>query len=103
MAFSRRKDIGTAQRMRNLILVLLLVCTVGCTAEQPYRDSTNRGRTVADMQIDGAICQTVLPSPAKQVPSLCPACDLIDSAATKIKRQRIFDSCMKTRGWAVAR
>ncbi len=103
MAFSPRKDSGTARQMRNPVLALLLVCVVGCTTQQPYRDSTNRGRTVADMQIDGAICQTVLPSPAKQVPSLCPACDLIDSAAAKIKRQRIFDNCMKSRGWAVTR
>lgn len=90
--------------MRKPALALLLVCVVGCTAQQAYRDTTNRGRTVADMQIDGAICQTALPSQAaKQAPTLCPASDLIDSAATKIKRQRIFDSCMNAHGWAIAR
>jgi hypothetical protein len=34
---------------------------------------------------------------------LCPACDLIDSAEVKIKRQRIFDNCMKSRGWEAVR
>jgi hypothetical protein len=90
--------------MRMWTFALFFICLVGCTTQQPYRDATKSGRTVADMQIDGAICQAVLPNqPAKQAPSLCPACDLVDSAATKIKRQRIFDNCMKAHGWEVAR
>lgn len=90
--------------MRKTFSALLFIFAAGCAAEQPYRDATNQGRTVSDMQIDGAICQTVLPSlPEKQAPSLCPACDLFDAAATKIKRQRVFDNCMKARGWDAAR
>jgi hypothetical protein len=104
VVFSGPKNIGTAQRMRKPALALLFLCAVGCTTLQPFRDATGRGRTVEDMQIDGAICQTVLPNPpAKQASSLCPACDLLDSAATKVKRKRIFDNCMKAHGWSAAR
>jgi len=57
-----------------------------------------------DMQAAGAICQTVLPSPTPpKPPTLCPACDLIESAETKIKRQRLFDNCMRAHGWEAAR
>jgi hypothetical protein len=58
------------------------------------------------MQIDGAICQTVLPSPApatRRRRRSVPACAAIESIAEKIKRQRLFDNCMKSRGWEVAR
>jgi len=91
--------------MRKPALALLLVCAVGCTTQQPYRDATSRGRTVTDMQIDGAICQTVLPSaPAgKSPPPLCPACAAVESISTQIKRQRLFDNCMHAHGWEVAR
>jgi hypothetical protein len=90
--------------MRILILAVLAIGLVGCAAAQPYRDATNRGRTIADMQIDGAICQTVLPSPpAQKPPTLCPTCDAIDSLSIQIKRQRLFDGCMSMHGWAAAR
>jgi hypothetical protein len=57
-----------------------------------------------EMQANGAICQTVLPGlPPPKPPTLCPARDLIDSAAAKIKRQRLLDNCMRFRGWEVAR
>jgi len=92
--------------MRKVTVALFLLWVAGCTTQQPYRDATNRGRTVADMQIDGAICQTVLPNPAPATqapPPLCQACAAIESIAAKIKRQRIFDKCMKSRGGQVAR
>jgi hypothetical protein len=90
--------------MRKSISVLFFLCVAACAAQQPYRDATNRGRTTQDMQADGAICQTVLPSPTPpKPPTLCPACDLIESAEAKIKRQRLFDNCMRSRGWEVAR
>jgi hypothetical protein len=90
--------------MRKLALAILLIGTVGCATQQPYRDATNRGRSVTDMQIDGAICQTVLPGPpAAKSPPLCPACAAVDSISTSIKRQRVFDNCMKSHGWEAAR
>lgn len=90
--------------MRILIVTVLSVGLVGCAAPQPYRDATNRGRTITDMQIDGAICQTFLPSPpAKKPPTLCPTCDAINSLSTQVKRQRLFGRCMSEHGWAAAR
>jgi hypothetical protein len=91
--------------MRKSISALLVACVVGCAAQQPYRDATDRGRTITDMQIDGAICQTVLPpSPSNsQSQPLCPLCTAIDTVSTKIKRQRVFDNCMKIHGWGATR
>jgi hypothetical protein len=90
--------------MRIWTLALFFICVAGCTTQQPYRDATNSGRTFTDMQIDGAICQTVLPNPPNaKSQSLCPACAAVDSISAQIKRQRIFDNCMKAHGWEIAR
>jgi hypothetical protein len=90
--------------MRIWTSALFFICLTGCTTQQPYQDATNSGRTVTDMQIDGAICQTVLPNlPDPKSQSLCPACAAIDSISAQIKRRRIFDNCMRAHGWEATR
>ncbi len=90
--------------MRIPALALLLICVTSCATREPYRDVTDRKRAVTDMQVDGAICQTVLPPlPPPQPPTLCPVCAAVDATVAKAKRQKLFDNCMKTHGWEATR